>query len=86
MKAFVTKYALTKGILEVEGEFKDEFDMLIVGRSSGWTQCFHKEGRDWHRTFEAAKERAEMMRVAKRESLRKSMARLNKLDFSKARP
>lgn len=82
MKFYITKYALTEGIFEVEAEpCEDNPKMIRVpGRYAAF---FHGEGRDWHRTFESARDRAEAMRVKKRESLRRSMAKLNKFDFSK---
>ena len=75
--AWVTKYALTHNILRVNGEVCHEINsnILLYGKSG------LAKGKDWHRTAEAALYRADEMRAAKIESLRKSIARLEKLNF-----
>ncbi len=45
---------------------------------------FHGEGREWHRTRQAAIARAETMRTEKLASLEKQAAKIRKLDFSTA--
>jgi hypothetical protein len=87
MKVFVTKYALTQGILEVEveGEPKDGSGMVVSvpppDARWGMKDYFHGEGKDWHRDYLAARQRAENMRVAKIASLKKSIAKFEKLNF-----
>lgn len=80
MKAFITKYALTKGIVETEGQFN----------RSGWLHMDKKIPEFWqcgfparcsHTTREAAIARAEEMRVKKIESLRKQITKLENLKF-----
>mgnify|MGYP001580355414 CR=1 FL=1 len=81
---YVTKWALTKGIFEVGGASYS--DGLL---SATWTnaygelvqRCFHGEGREWHRTREAAVDRAEAMRDAKLRALEKQIARCKALKF-----
>jgi hypothetical protein len=77
IRAWVTKYALTTGILVVDGEVLHYISssMLYAGRH----QNFH--GNDWHRTPEEAVARAEEMRMAKIASLRKSIAKMEQLKF-----
>lgn len=80
--AYITKYALTKGIAEkqVEDCFDISTDMVtVVG--DGWQEYYHGEGKDWHRTREGAVARAETMRTAKIESIGKQIARLEILRF-----
>jgi len=85
MKVWITKYALTQGIFDVTGRVSDYTpDMLGVVNEDCRTEYYHGEGREWHRTEAAAIQRAEQMRVAKLASLRKSIARLEKLTFSVA--
>lgn len=85
MKVWITKYALSTGIFEAEvNEPNSTTPGLIVapGRVVGrFDQYFHGEGREWHRTPEAAVLKAEKMRAEKIASLRKSIAKLEKLKF-----
>lgn len=77
--AWITKYALTQGILKVRAE-------LIVGESmikvkatdpSYFDAYYH--GKDWHRSWEEAVSRAEQMRIDKITSLKKQLAKLEKM-------
>jgi len=80
MKIYVTKWALTLGILEMEAE--DDVDgkrldmayvpgVLLISTS----QNFHK--REWHRTRAEAITRAEEMRQNKMRSLQKQLMKLS---------
>jgi hypothetical protein len=75
---WVTKYALTDVVQKVPHVILCSIgtEMAKVGGV-----YFHGEGRDWHRTEEAAKNRAETMCVAKIESLKKKILKLDKLEF-----
>lgn len=77
--AWITRYALTEGIKVAEAEVCS--DKMIT---YGGTGCSRKSiyGNDWHRTYEAALARAEEMRVAKIASLRKSIARIERMTFA----
>ena len=86
MKVWSTKYALTTGIEEVETEVcidmmtKAPTDMVKIQSAPGSYSCYlHGEGKDWHRTEQAALERALDLVEKKAESIRKS---LKKLDMS----
>lgn len=77
---FITKYALTGGILELP-LVKRGNGMVTVKRpgiSNGDWDFF---GNDWHPTREEAVKRAEDMRQAKIKSLQKQIAKLEKLSF-----
>lgn len=73
-KAYITKYALTDGIIEKEGRIvKDTyFDVEKYG--------FFSKG-DYFFTKEEAIEKAEKMRLKKIESLKKQILKLEKLTF-----
>ena len=75
--AWITTYALTGGIKEVEGD-------VCHGISSDMLSCA-KEGHfhdsNWHRTKEAALVKAEEMRLKKIASLKKQIEKLEKLRF-----
>jgi hypothetical protein len=70
---WITKYALTKGIFCKEAEIKG--DMIKYDRYS----CELKP--DWHLTQEEAIKRAEEMREKKIKSLKKSLAKMEGLEF-----
>lgn len=78
--AWVTKYALTEGIMKMQVE--DFFDVspTMVGKVNESNQYFH--GKDWHRTPEAAIARAEEMRRAKLLSIDKQRKRIEALKFT----
>lgn len=83
MIGYVTKYALTKGILELEG--------TEVARSRTGERCFSATGRslfdsyfygkEWHDNKPGAIARAEEMRKKKIVSLKKQTKRLEVLNF-----
>ena len=79
MKVFVTKYALTIGIEELDVEITSVPTM--VATKGPFPRNFHDEGRDWHHTKEEAKTRAEEMRKKKIESLKKSIIKLEAMRF-----
>lgn len=76
MKIWNSKYALTEGLIEQEGEEVGD-SMVQVGS----LQYLHGEGKEWHRTRESAAARAEVMRKAKIASVRKHLARLEAMRF-----
>lgn len=79
MKVWITKYALTKGILQEEGEtFKGNPNYLMV---KGYYSDFYGEGNEWHRTKESAIKKAEEMRQKKIASLKKQIEKLEKMKF-----
>ena len=75
--AWVTKYALTQGIMKVDGE-------VHHGTSSNmfsYGEYGYAHGDDWHRTHESAVAKAEDMRKKKIASLKKSIAKLEAMNF-----
>jgi len=81
IKVWITKYALTDGIVLVEAETTHSADMITYRPGSWGKQYAHGEGREWHRTPESALKRAEEMRTKKIASLRKSIAKLEAMKF-----
>lgn len=80
MKVYVTKYALTTGILTAEdGEVSEESPGMVSCKSLGTFANFH--GKDWHKTPEAAIARAEEMRGKTITSLEKQIAKLRVMNF-----
>lgn len=83
---YVTKYALTQGILKVEVEACDDdprTSAMVCYKGWGMNTYFHGEGRDWHRTFDQAVKRARKMQEAKLKSLDKQRALIAGLDFTR---
>jgi hypothetical protein len=56
--------ALTQGIFSVKGELDDQFpSMVCVKQEYTYMVAYHGEGKEWHRTEDEAKAKAENMRV-----------------------
>jgi len=81
MKVWVTKYALTEGIRELDVEIYEDTLSIVSYRGGYLVEYFHGEGKDWHKTEDAAKTRAEQMRVKKIQALKKSITRLEAIKF-----
>lgn len=78
-RAWITKNALTSGIECVKARVSKTRPCMIIYGPYGFA---YREGTDWHRTPEGALARAEEMRKAKIASLKKSIARLERLTFT----
>ncbi|MGR9107812.1 MAG: hypothetical protein ACU843_12855 [Gammaproteobacteria bacterium] len=79
MKYWISKYALTSGIVEVESDPpKAEFGNSIFPK--GYCSSF-RIGKDAHEKLEEAVKKAEEMRLKKISSLRKQIEKLEKMRF-----
>jgi hypothetical protein len=80
--AWITKYALTTGIDMVRAEWCNDISetMIIYGANDG-RMGQTAQGKDWHRTPEAAIARAEEMRAAKIAAMRKQLTKLERMTF-----
>lgn len=79
MKAWISKYALSKGVFTVDVEPTSEGGVSYKPLDGGARQYFF--GSDWHQTREQAVAKAEDMRRRKLESLKKQMGKLTELKF-----
>ncbi len=80
MKIWITRYALTSGIEEVEAELSHNDTMATYGKENGaYTQYAHNN--DFHKTKEAAILWAEKMRLKKIASLQTSIEKMQMLRF-----
>jgi hypothetical protein len=79
VKIWITKYALSEGIIVIDDAEVSECQPSIAGvRSPGcYGMWVYYHGKDWHRTPEEAEARAEDIRIAKIESLKKQIAKLS---------
>lgn len=80
--AWITKYALTTGVLRKQVE--SDGVGLAVDRSNRLTGYYHGEGRQWHRTRDGAIAKAKELRDAKIKALRKQIAKLEAMTFEDA--
>ena len=83
MKVWITKYALTSGIFEVDAETCTSPSLIAVRTPGELTAYFHNN--DWHKSKEDAIARAEAMRTKKIASIRKSIAKLEEMSFDSVR-
>ena len=73
-KFYVTKYALTSGIMQVKGRQSTSCpEMLVVNMGNNRMDYFH--GKAWHTTREAAVARAKL------KSLEKQIKKITALKF-----
>jgi hypothetical protein len=84
MVVWITKYALTDGIREIEAEISKTSQNMITHHASdsgrSWMMT-HFHGNDWHRTKELAVERAEEMRQEALASAKKRITKLEGMTF-----
>lgn len=79
--AWITKYALTNGIMEKRVAWcADISETMVLVIGARYHECYHR--KDWHRTREAAVARAKQMQASKIDSLRKQMTRIAETVFS----
>lgn len=78
IRVWITKYALTVGLYEADCFLCGDG---MVKTDAEWSQYFHGEGKDWHRTRESALARCEVMRKAKLASIEKSRKKIEALRF-----
>lgn len=80
MKFWITKYALSDGIFTVAGDGpSSDAPGMISYRHNGLTQYAHRN--DWWRNEADALARAERMRLAKIESHKSSIKKLEQMSF-----
>lgn len=77
MIGYITKYALTQGIIKTkleicEGTSTNMVEAPLLGSGA----YFHGEGREWHRTRESAVKQVNEMKTKKLRSLRKAILAL----------
>lgn len=82
MKVYVTKYALTRGILEFTARERKALNPIVVDDPDGMNKKASFYGSDWHADFDAAQARAEQMRDARMRLLRKQIEKLENMRFT----
>lgn len=79
MKVYITKYALTTGIMERDVE--DIGHGTVKDKDTFMSQYFYVEGKGWHRTMESAIKHAQVMRDNRIKALEKQIEKLKGLTF-----
>lgn len=80
MRIWITNYALTQGIIEVEHVERSHTDSMVTHINQlGFRECYHKP--HWHESLQDAQKYAESMRQKKLRSLRKQITKLESLRF-----
>lgn len=86
MKIWVTKYALSRGILEQEGEVvHDHPTMFRVRMLDGITVALYS-ANEWFKTRAEAVKRVRVLIQAKRQSIGKQLKNLDRLEQELNRP
>jgi hypothetical protein len=82
MRVWITKYALTQGILEKEADIcKTVSGDMIEIQGTRFAEYYHGKGRDWHLTKEDAIKKAEKMKQNKIKNIEKQLDNLRNLKF-----
>lgn len=79
MKVWITKYALTDGIIEADGEL-GALDTISASWDNG-AKCGNFRGSEWWRSEKCAIGYAERMRLRKIESLKRQIRKLEQMKF-----
>lgn len=82
MKVWITKWALSEGIVEREAQATHVNGMIGIIGDSGYMTYLHNEGTHWHRSHADAVIRADAMRLKKIASLKQQIKRLENLSFT----
>lgn len=79
MKVWITKFALSTGIYEIEAKVVDNTDGKIVEQIARTGDRYNR--LEWHETKELAIKRAEEMRAMKIDSLQKQIKKFEAMKF-----
>ena len=79
---YVTKYALTEGVLKVHGVVASTCKTMILYRTTDSTFEQYAHDLDWYRTQQGAENRFADMRAAKLKSLQRQIKKISGLQFT----
>ena len=82
MKVYISKYALTSGVLEIDAEICTYVSDDMIEDVNRKHTYYHGKGKNWHLTKEAAIKVANKMKEKKITSLKKQIDSLNALTFN----
>ena len=75
MQVYITKYALTRGIIATEAEKCDPTDMIST------KDYYYQHKPHWHESLQDAIAQAEKMRLKKIASLEKQLKKIKEISF-----
>lgn len=78
---YITKYALTKGIVKAEAELLSDNMAKWIKKGNPYSSYLH--GDDFHTSLSEAIKKASDMAVRKRKSLEKQIEKISKIDITK---
>lgn len=81
MPYFITKYCLTRGIFEIEGNIVDHHKRILNQTVDGKGINSYYHARDWWNSKEEAVMQARRMRDKKVESLERQIEKLKEIEF-----
>jgi len=82
MKIWNTKYCLTDGITEHDAEVTGDCTMAVLPKTkANYRTVLHGEGKDWHRSREAAILRANEVKIKKLKSLDRQVKKISAIEF-----
>ena len=77
MKLWITTWALTRGIFEVDGEICEHNAKCVMFKLGGFNRG--ASGSEWHRNIEDACRRVSEMRTKKIKNLKRQIAKIEEL-------
>ena len=80
-EGFVTKYALTRGIIKTKLELCKWFDSDYYYVQAPKLDHSYFHGKEWHRTLEEAEDQARVMQMKKIASLKNQISKLENMKF-----
>jgi len=81
MTIYITKYALTSGIITIQDDIIGPFGQYSLGFTIGTYNHIAFKGQ-WHGTKKEAIEKAELMRSKAIDSIKKKLAKIERLNFN----
>ena len=80
IRVFITKYALTQGIYEIDAETCPDIsrNMVVDMRPEARGACYH--GQDWHPNLEDAQARVDEMLKKERAKLERKLREFSKTE------
>ena len=84
IEAYITKYALKRGIFKVQVKHCIDYPgmvQVVFDDHAAHYVYFHGEGKEWRRTIESAKARADAMKNKKIASLEKQIKKFKAMTF-----
>lgn len=79
MKVYITKYALTKGIIEKEVEINESYPKMATVIGDKYHSSFFKPY--WYETKQQAIDHCEELKTKKIDSLHKQLKKLSRIEF-----